>query len=118
MTDRHDAEPEWPGPIPRATLDALRDADSLRDSDALAGVRLDRVTVGGSAVLVELGTPEVAVAAIAGPARVWSAVADGGRRSRTAVADGHCGTDLHGRGVRKVYVARDAPETMDLRPSS
>lgn len=38
--------------------------------------------------------------------------------ARSAVADGHCGTDIHDRGVRKVYVARDAPETIDLQPGT
>ena len=42
------SDSDWPGPVLRTTLDALR------ARSALAGVRLDRVTVGASAVLVEL----------------------------------------------------------------
>ncbi|WP_080506038.1 Rossmann-like domain-containing protein [Halorubrum sp. BV1] len=56
------------------------------------------------APLFDRGVDVVAGAAIADPERVRSAVADGG-----------CGTDLHDSGVRKVYAARDAPETMDLQ---
>ena len=46
--DGTDADEEWPGPVLRATLDALS------DRDALSGVSLDRVTVGDAAALVEL----------------------------------------------------------------
>lgn len=35
-------------------------------------------------------------------------------RARAAVADGACGTDLHDRGVRKVYSAADSSTDIDL----
>ncbi|WP_144797228.1 Rossmann-like domain-containing protein [Halorubrum depositum] len=53
--------------------------------------------------LFERGVDVVAGAAVDDP---W--------RARAAVAGGACGTDLHDRGVRKVYAARDAPATIDL----
>ncbi|OYR52562.1 Rossmann-like domain-containing protein [Halorubrum sp. Ea8] len=53
--------------------------------------------------LFERGVDVVAGAAVDDPAR-----------TRGAVAGGACGTDLHDRGVRKVYAARDAPATIDL----
>ena len=70
------------------------------------------VVVGATASAVpeppfDRGVDVVAGAAIADPERV-----------RSAVADGYCGTDLHDRGVRKVYAARGAPETMDLQPGT
>jgi uncharacterized protein (DUF4213/DUF364 family) len=55
--------------------------------------------------LFDRGVDVVAGASVADPAR-----------ARAAVADGDCGTALHDRGVRKVYAARDAPETIDLKP--
>lgn len=45
---------------------------------------------------------------------VAGAAVDDPGRARAAVAGGACGTDLHDRGVRKVYAARDAPATIDL----
>ncbi|WP_280586054.1 DUF364 domain-containing protein [Halorubrum sp. Boch-26] len=47
---------------------------------------------------------------------VAGAAVDDPGRARDAVAGGACGTDLHDRGVRKVYAARDAPSTIDLQP--
>lgn len=46
---------------------------------------------------------------------VAGAAVDDPERAREAVAGGACGTDLHDRGVRKVYAARDAPATIDLQ---
>ena len=46
---------------------------------------------------------------------VAGAAVDDPVRTRHAVARGACGTDLHDRGVRKVYAARDAPATIDLQ---
>ncbi|QKY17385.1 DUF364 domain-containing protein [Halorubrum sp. CBA1229] len=46
---------------------------------------------------------------------VAGAAVDDPVRTRHAVAGGACGTDLHDRGVRKVYAARDAPATIDLQ---
>ncbi|MXR22367.1 Rossmann-like domain-containing protein [Halobacterium bonnevillei] len=34
--------------------------------------------------------------------------------TRVAVADGACGTDLHDRGVRKVYAAREPPADIHI----
>lgn len=46
---------------------------------------------------------------------VAGAAVDDPDLARAAVASGDCGTDLHDRGVRKVYAARDAPATIDLQ---
>ncbi|MFD1571618.1 Rossmann-like domain-containing protein [Halorubrum laminariae] len=75
---------------------------------AAAPVAASVVVVGATASalpdpLFDRGGDVVAGAAIADP-----------ETARSAVADGHCGTDLHDRGVRKVYAARDVPETMNL----
>jgi len=70
------------------------------------------VVVGATASVLPAPLFDRGVDVVAG-----AAVADS-ERVRSAVADGCCGTDLHDRGVRKVYVARDAPETMDLQPGT
>ncbi|WP_121820122.1 Rossmann-like domain-containing protein [Halostella salina] len=70
------------------------------------------VLVGATASLLPEPLFDAGVDVVAG-ARV-----DDPDRVRTAVADGDCGTDLHDRGVRKVYVARERPSTIRLRETT
>jgi len=54
----------------------------------------------------------------AGADAVAGASVDDPARVRDAVASGACGTDLHDRGVRKVYAARERPSTIQLRETT
>lgn len=113
---------------------ALRSFTPDRTADAMAGAEVVFVTgstlvYGGieryldaapaSATVVAVGAT---ASALPGPlfdrgvdVVAGASVADP-ERARAAVADGDCGTALHDRGVRKVYAARDAPETLELKP--
>jgi len=70
------------------------------------------VLVGATASLLPAPLFDAGVDVVAG-ARV-----DDPARVRAAVADGDCGTDLHDRGVGKVYAVRERPSTIRLRETT
>lgn len=57
MSDEDAFATEWPGRVLSATVDALRERDALPEPGSTSGARLDRCTVGDSAVLVEIVEP-------------------------------------------------------------